>query len=57
MNHQEQGPATTSAGGLLFAALLGCLTVLSACPPEKVHETTGEMTHPAGASVEESTDV
>jgi len=57
MNHHEQGHAITSAGGLLFAAILGCLTVLSACPPEKVHDTVEEIKHPAGASVEESTDV
>jgi hypothetical protein len=45
MNHHEQGHATASAGGLLFAAILGCLTVLSACPPEKVQDNTGEMKH------------
>jgi hypothetical protein len=57
MNHHEQGHATTSASSLLFAAILGCLNVLSACPPEQVHDTTGEMKHPAGVSVEAHTDV
>jgi len=57
MNHQEQGHSITTAGGLLFAAILGCLTVLSACPPEKAHDTAGEIKHPAGTSVEESTHV
>jgi hypothetical protein len=57
MNHHEQGHATTSASSLLFAAILGCLNVLSACPPEQVHDTTGEMKHPAGVSVEGHTDV
>ncbi|WP_165988119.1 hypothetical protein [Caballeronia sp. SBC1] len=57
MNHQEQGHSITTAGGLLFAAILGCLTVLSACPPEKAHDTAEEIKHPAGTSVEESTHV
>jgi hypothetical protein len=38
MNQHEQGHATASAGSLFFASLLGCLTVLNACPPEKVHD-------------------
>jgi hypothetical protein len=42
MNQHEQGHATASAGSLFFASLLGCLTVLSACPPEKVQDD-GEM--------------
>jgi len=42
MNQHEQGHATASAGSLLFASIPGCLTVLSACPPEKVHDNTAE---------------
>jgi hypothetical protein len=57
MNHPEPGHATASAGGLFLAALLGCLTVLSACPSENVNDITGKMTHSAGASVEEPKDV
>jgi hypothetical protein len=53
MNHPEPGHATASAGGLFLAALLGCLTVLSACPSENVSDITGKMKHSAGASVEE----
>ncbi|WP_213768950.1 hypothetical protein [Caballeronia sp. dw_19] len=57
MKHHEPGHAAASAGGLLFAAILGCLSVLSACPPENVRDTSGEMKPPAGASVEAPTDV
>ena len=42
MNQPEQGHATASAGSLLFASILGCLSVLSACPPEKVHDHTAQ---------------
>jgi hypothetical protein len=57
MNHHEQGHPTASAGSLLFAAILGCLTVLSACPPENIKDTAGEMKPHAGALVEGPTDV
>jgi hypothetical protein len=42
MNQPEQGHASASAGSLLFASIPCCLSVLSACPPEKVHDNTAE---------------
>ncbi|WP_156529101.1 hypothetical protein [Caballeronia udeis] len=55
MNQHEQGHATASAGSLLFAALLGCLTVLSARPDEP-HGNNADMKPDAAASIRPPAD-
>ncbi|WP_404609533.1 hypothetical protein [Caballeronia udeis] len=56
MNQPDQGHATASAGGLLFAALLGCLTVLSARPDEPAHDNIAQMTPDVEASAQAPAD-
>ena len=56
MNQHDQGHATASAGSLLFAARLGCLTVLSARPDEPVHDNNAEMKPDAAASTRSPAD-
>jgi hypothetical protein len=56
MNQHETGHAAASAGGLLFAAILGCLTVLSARPAENIHDNIAEIKPDTVASVERPTE-